>query len=163
MKHILHLIFITFMPAIELRGSIPFGFVSNQLHWFWVALICTGANIVVGFLVYFLLEWIIKLMTLFAPLGRLWKWYVRRTQAKIHDAVEKYGEWGLAIFIGVPLPGTGAYSGALAAYLLGMSFRKFAVANILGVVIAGVIVTVVCLLGKGTFGWLFDLFVERPT
>ena len=132
MKHTLYLFLITFVPAIELRGSIPYGMLyDKQFHWAWVFVICTAANIIIGFVAFSLIEWVIRLMTLIGPVAKLWNWYVDRVQRKIHQAVEKYGEWGLAIFIGVPLPGTGAYSGALAAYLLGMSFRKFAVANIL--------------------------------
>ena len=158
LRYILYLILITLVPAIELRGSIPYGMLVNrQLHWLWVVVICTVANIAIGFVVYFLIEYVIKAMTHLGPVHRWWTRYVERTQKKIHASVEKYGEWGLAIFIGVPLPGTGAYTGALAAYLLGMSFKKFAVANILGVVIAGVIVTVVCLTGSTAF----SIFVKK--
>ena len=67
--------------------------------------------------------------------------------------MDKYGEWALAIFIGIPLPGSGVYSGALAADLLGLSFRKFVVANIVGVLIAGVIVTAVSLWAPETFSF----------
>ena len=49
------------------------------------------------------------------------------------------------IFIAIPLPGSGSYSGALAAHLIGLSFRKFVVANTLGVIIAGIIVTLLSL------------------
>jgi uncharacterized membrane protein len=160
-KFVLYLILITFVPAIELRGSIPYGMlVDKQLHWFWVALICTLANIAVGFVVFYLIEYIMKAMQFFGPVHRLWMRYVERTQKNIHASVEKYGEWALAIFIGIPLPGTGAYSGALAAYLLGMSHRKFAVANIVGVTIAGVIVTAVCLMGGSAIGWL-RIFIKQ--
>ena len=65
----------------------------------------------------------------------VWPWF-ERTQHKLHPYVEKYGEWGLAVFIGVPLPGTGAYTGAFGAFLLGLDKRKFLVANALGVLIA---------------------------
>jgi len=152
LKHILYLILITFIPALELRASIPFGTLyEKQLHWVWVVLVCVVANILLGFLVFWLIEWIIKVMTLIKPIGKLWNWYVARVQRRIHKAVEKYGEWGVAVFIGIPLPGSGVYSGALAAYLIGLPFRKFIVSNILGVLIAAVIVTIVCLTGAETF------------
>ena len=162
MRLVLYLILITFVPGVELRGSIPYGmFVDKGMHWLWVAVICTVANIGVGFAAFYLIEYVMKAMQLIGWVHRLWTRYVERTQKNIHASVEKYGEWGLAIFIGIPLPGTGAYSGALAAYLLGMSHKRFAIANIAGVIIAGVIVTVVCLFGEGALGWVFKLFVGK--
>jgi len=153
-KHILYLILITFIPALELRASIPFGLLyEQQFHWVWVVVVCVIANIVLGFAVFFLIEWIIKLMTLIRPIGKLWNWYVDRVQHRIEKGVQKYGEWAVAVFIGIPLPGSGVYSGALAAYLIGLPFRKFIVSNILGVLIAAVIVTIVCLTGAEAFSF----------
>lgn len=81
--------------------------------------------------------------------------------------VEKYGELGVAVFIGIPLPGSGVYTGAFGAYLLGLDKRKFGVANVIGVLIAGVAVTVLCLLiQKGIVvvsedgGWI-DWLIKR--
>lgn len=163
MRLVLYLILITAIPGIELRGSIPYGFfVDKSLWWLWVALICTGVNVVVGIAVFLLMEYIIRAMQLIPWVHRQWLKHVERTQKKIHAAVEKYGEWALAIFIGIPLPGTGAYSGALAANLLGMSHKRFAIANIIGVTMAGVIVTLACLLGPETFGWFYGLFIKKP-
>jgi uncharacterized membrane protein len=160
MKFVFYLILITFIPGVELRGSVPYGMLyDKQMHWLWVAIICTVANIGVGFAAFYLIEYVMKAMQLIPWVHRLWTKYIERTQKNIHASVEKYGEWGLAIFIGIPLPGTGAYSGALAAYLLGMSHKRFAIANIAGVIIAGVIVTILCLVGGPALGWIFDLFV----
>ena len=162
MRHILYLILITCVPGVELRGSIPYGMiVDKQMWWLWVAAFCTVANIGVGFAVFYLIEYIMKAMQLIPWVHRFWMKHVERTQKKIHASVEKYGEWGLAVFIGIPLPGTGAYSGALAAYLLGMSHKRFAIANIAGVLMAGVIVTALCFFGEGAVGWLFKLFVGK--
>jgi uncharacterized membrane protein len=147
MPHWLWLILWTLVPALELRFSIPWGVYREQYPWPVVALICVAANIALGFGVFFFIEEIIKLMTLWKPVGRLWDRYVERTQKKIHAKVEKYGEWAVAVFIGIPLPGSGVYSGALASYLIGLPFRKFVVANILGVLIAGAVVTAVSVLG----------------
>jgi len=70
--------------------------------------------------------------------------------------VDKYGEWGIALFIGIPLPGSGSYSGALAAYVLGLSYKKFIIANLLGVLIAGIAVLIVSLTGSS----LFSIFIK---
>ena len=71
-----------------------------------------------------------------------------RNQKKVHKYVEKYGVLGLGLFIGVPLPGSGVYSGALAAYLLGFKFKEFFKAAIIGVLIAGVIITLISTAGN---------------
>jgi hypothetical protein len=75
---------------------------------------------------------------------------------------------GLAVFIGVPLPGTGVYSGVLAAWLLGMRFRDTVWASFLGCVMAGAIVTGVVASGNEAFGFLTKRVdspsaVESPT
>ena len=93
----------------------------------------------------------------------LWPQFERARQ-KLHPYVEKYGEWGVAVFIGVPLPGTGAYSGAVGSYLLGLDKRRLAVANLAGVLIAGAAVTGVCLLVDhglvGADSWVRRLFTK---
>ena len=70
---------------------------------------------------------------------------IEKNQKKIKKYVDRYGEIGVAIFIAVPLPGTGSYSAALGSYLIGLSYKKFIIANFIGVLIAGVIVTLITL------------------
>ena len=68
------------------------------------------------------------------------------------DQIEKYEFWGLVIFVGIPLPGTGAWTGALIAALLGIRFRKAFPAIVIGVCLAAFIMTV---LSYGFLGALF--------
>ena len=142
---------ITFLPFLELRASIPYGLVATELHWSVVFLIGAGANILLGILLYLVIGKIAYFATKNPFLRGLYGRYVERTQRRIKPLVDKHGEWALAVFIGIPLPGTGVYSGALAGYLLGMPFRKFLIAAIAGVVIAGVLVVVVSLTGIEAF------------
>ena len=72
---------------------------------------------------------------------------VERARRKIHGAVERYGYWGLMIFVAIPLPLTGAYTGALGAWVLGMRRGKAMLFIALGVALAGAIVSLVYLLG----------------
>ena len=67
--------------------------------------------------------------------------------------MDKYGEIGIALFIGIPLPGSGVYSGSLGANLIGLKYKKFIIANILGVLIAGIIVTIIVLSGNNAFSY----------
>jgi uncharacterized membrane protein len=149
---ILELFIFTCIPALELRFSIPMGFFALKteagvpLDWWWVALICTSANILLGIGVYEILLPILRFMCRFTWFAeKFWK-HVEHRRDRLRPVVEKYGEWGLALFIGVPLPGTGAVTGAAGAFLLGFKRSRFYVANLVGVLIAAICVTVLCLL-----------------
>jgi uncharacterized membrane protein len=72
---------------------------------------------------------------------------VERARKKLSTGVEKWGWLGIAVFVAIPLPLTGAWTGTLGAWVLGVSRRKTMLAVVLGVVTAGVIVTMVVLLG----------------
>jgi len=186
-KSILWLTAITLIPALELRASIPFGVFGlpqslfgmdllklgapvdalgpqGPMAWWWVVVVCVAANIILGWLVF----WVLGPVFTFI---RRWRWFDRsvwplleRTRHRIHPYVEKYGELGVAVFIGIPLPGSGVYTGAFGAYLLGLERRKFAVANVIGVLIAGTAVTALCLLilqgFVGEHSWWAKLFIK---
>lgn len=166
LKAILWLTAITLIPALELRASIPAGFfwLKEQVSWPTAVLICTIANIILGWVVF----WVLGPVFTFI---RKWHWFDRRvwpildrTRHRIHPYVEKYGEIGVAVFIGIPLPGSGVYTGAFGSYLLGLDRRKFAIANVIGVLIAAVAVTTLCLLimhgAVGEESWLAKLFLK---
>jgi uncharacterized membrane protein len=157
MNNILELVLITLIPALELRASIPYGILKLNMGWPLVFIVCVIANIIIGPAVYFFLDNIMHLFLRIKWIKRIYDYYVKRTQKKIHESVEKYGELGLAIFIGIPLPGTGVYTGALAAYLLGMGYKKTIYATMIGVLIAAIIVTAVVLTGSGAFSFLIKM------
>jgi len=151
---ILVLIILTLVPALELRASIPYGILATSISWPLVFLICVATNIILGPILYFFLEKIINILTKISFIKRLYDSYVIKTQMKIQSSVEKYGWLGVALFIGVPLPGSGVYSGALAAYLLGLKKRKFFLATVIGVLIAGIVVTIIALSGASALDFL---------
>ena len=142
-NQIAYLILITMLPFLELRASIPYGINILKIAWPTVFIVCVIANMVLGVLVYFMLDKFINFFLRFKIIEIPYKKIVLRTQKKIQKYVDRYGEIGVALFIGVPLPGSGVYTGALGAYILGMKFRKFVIANIIGVLIAGIIVTII--------------------
>ena len=153
---ILILIGITFLPFLELRASIPYGILSTDLHWSVVFLICAAANIILGPIIYITLDKFIHLFLKIKWINKIYNYYVIKTQKKIHKYVDKYGEIGVALFIGIPLPGSGTYSGALGSYILGLSYKRFFIANIIGVLIAATAVTLIVMFGNG----VFDLFIK---
>jgi len=166
-QSVLVLIAVTMIPALELRASIPWGIfkMKDTLSWPLVALVCVIANIILGWLVFLVMGPAFNFI-------RRWGWFDRniwpvleRTQHKIHPFVEKYGELGVALFIGVPLPGSGVYTGAFGSYLIGLNKKKFAIANVIGVLIAAIAVTSVCLfIDKGVVGddsLIAKLFIKQ--
>jgi uncharacterized membrane protein len=152
MNDLLMLILLTFAPFLELRASIPYGIFKTNLHWTTVFLICVIVNILLAPILYVFLNKFIHLFLRIKAIDKVYQKYVEKTQKKIHKYVEKYGELGVAIFIGIPLPGSGVYSGALGSYLLGLSYKKFLIAAVIGVLIAGIIVTIISLTGAGALG-----------
>lgn len=168
-KTILLLSAITLIPALELRASIPYGIfmMADSVSWPITVLICTIANIILGWLVFWVMAPVFNII-------RKWGWFDRtiwpileKTQHKIHPHVEKYGELGVAVFIGIPLPGSGVYTGAFGSYLLGLDKRKFAVANVIGVLIAATAVTALSLLILNGFigedSWVAHLFIKEDS
>lgn len=161
MLKILALVLVTFIPFLELRASIPLGVLSGKarifgltlqgfgLNFILVFLVCVISNIVLGVLVYFFLDKFVKHLMGFELFAKYYNRKVKKTQHKIEPYVRKYGTFGVSLFIGLPLPGSGSYTGALGAYLLGLGYKKFIIANIIGVIIAGIIVTTLTLTGIG--------------
>jgi len=143
LNQILYLTFITFLPFLELRVSIPYGINVLKMAWPNVFIICVIANIILGILIYFLLDKFVHFFLRYKIFSTPYNKIVLKTQKNIQKYVDKYGELGVALFIGVPLPGSGVYSGALGAYVIGLKFKKFIIADIIGVLIAGTIVTII--------------------
>ena len=156
LNNIILIIAITFLPFLELRASIPYGILVLKMHWLTVFIIAVITNAILGIIIYFFLDKIMHVFLRIKIIDKIYQKYVEKTQKKIHKYVEKYGEAAVAIFIGIPLPGSGSYSGALAAYLIGLGYKKFIIANIIGVLIAGIIVTIITLTGATAF----DLFIK---
>lgn len=169
LRPILILALITLIPALELRASIPVGILGGGWAWLSmgeaslsplvVVLVCVTTNIVLGWCVFLLMEPVIRVFERFAWFRRWIDPLLQRARGKLKPYVEKYGGVGVALFIGVPLPGSGVYTGAVGAYLLGVRKRSFAWANVLGVLIAGTAVTAAALLA-GTVPWL-DWIMKR--
>ncbi len=130
---------ISMIPFIELRGGIVVG-LAMELPWYEVFAICFAGNILpIPFVILFgrkLLEWLGR-TRLF---GRFVIKYKRKLAEK-SKRVKKYGPFGLALFVGIPVPGTGAWSGALLAVLLNLRLALAIPAILAGLIAAGIIMT----------------------
>lgn len=134
------LFLVSMIPLIELRGSVILG-AALQMPWTQVLPICIIGNLLpIPFVLIFgkkLIDWL-KTVPLFSGFARR---YEEKLLSK-RDQVEKYATWGLCLFVAIPLPGTGAWSGAALASILGMRIKHSLPAIVLGVCIAGIIMTV---------------------
>lgn len=139
----------TLLPLFELRLSIPLGIILLGLPVIPVVMIAIFANIVAGVLAYYCVDLFIWLATRISFIDRLYQHYLKKTQRKIHPLVERWGILGLSIFIGIPLPVSGVYTGAFGAKIIGMDFKEFLISSIVGVCMAALIVLMVTLLFQG--------------
>ena len=150
---------ISTLPIVELRGAIPVGHVlfpdadkSTRLgrddlrraaRIFLYAVL--GNMLPVPFIL--LLLGPVSTLCMRVPVGKkFFDWLFARTRRKTAD-IEKYEFWGLAIFVAVPLPATGAWTGAMAGWLLGLNFFRSLLSIFFGVLGAGVVMTALSLLG----------------
>ena len=138
-----YLFFVTFLPAVELRGSIPLAIASYKLPVIPSTIVITIANILITPLVFLLYDLFIWISHKIPFLDRFVKNYLTNLQKRAQPYMDKYGFWGLMIFVAIPLPGTGAYSGSLAALIFGMNKMKAFVSISLGVILAGIIIALV--------------------
>ena len=143
--NLFYFVLLTVLPFFELRASIPYGIFILGMPWHEAFLVAVIVNFLFGLLLFAVLDWLVRFFTRLQFIKVIYDRIVARTQRKARPYVEKYGTIGIGLFIGIPLPGSGVWTGALAARLLGMRFKSFAVADAIGVVIAGAVVTLLSL------------------
>jgi len=155
LKHLLMMVLLTFLPTLELRASIPYGVFVGKLEWWMVGPLCILCNLALAPLVWLFVHHVMGIFLKVGFIKKIYDWLVTRTQRRVEPYVEKYGTIGLALFIGVPLPGSGVYSGCLGAYLLGYKFKDYMIASALGCLIAGAAVTAVVASGSEALHFLY--------
>ncbi len=147
--------FISMVPLIELRGAIPYavGFNLPLIPSYIIAII--GNMLPVPFIFLFarrVLEWGKDKKVI----GKFFTWCLVKGEKggkKLQESAGKGLYWALLIFVGIPLPGTGAWTGALAASILDMDFKKSTLAVMGGVILAGIIMGILSLgVFKGILG-----------
>ncbi len=133
---------ISMVPVVELRGAIPIGVGAGLDLWLAIAVSILGNLVPVPFIIIFIKKIFAWLRTKSEKLNALVTRLEKRAENK-SATVQKYAFWGLFILVAIPLPGTGAWTGALVAAMLDMPLKKAFPAIFLGVVGAGVIVAFV--------------------
>ena len=131
---------ISMVPVIELRGAIPYGVARGLEFWQAIPVAIVGNLVPVPLIIIFIKKIFAWLRTISAGLDRLVTRLENRALSKT-DTVKKYAFWGLFLFVAIPLPGTGAWTGALIAAMLEMRVKDAFPAIALGVLTAGAIIT----------------------
>lgn len=130
------------VPVIELRGAIPVGVAAGVPIWQAILISIIGNMIPVPFIILFIKKIFAWMRTKSVRLNAL----VEKMEAKAEkniDKVTRYQFWGLFLFVAIPMPGTGAWTGSLIAAVLDMNLRKALPPIILGILGAAVIVSFV--------------------
>ncbi len=138
---ILMTLLISMVPVLELRAAIPAGVIAGLDIPVVVAAAIIGNLIPIPFIIVFIRKIFKWMQTKSEKLAALVKRLEDKADRK-KDKVLKYEFWGLMFFVAIPLPGTGAWTGALIAAMLDMQLKRAFPAIVAGVVIAAVIVTV---------------------
>ena len=155
--HYLITIALGILPISELRGAIPYAYF-NGAPLYLASLIGFLANLLVAPLVYLFLG------SLHNVFYRIWGWYrsffdrfIQQARKRVERHFNKWGYIGLALFVGVPLPVTGAWTAALGSWVLGLKKEETILAISLGVLISAIIVTLVIAFGAG----VDSIFIKR--
>lgn len=142
LKNIVLTLLVSMVPVVELRGGLPFGITRGLPYSVAITAAVIGNLIPVPFIILFISRIFAFLRKKIPKLERMIAALEKRAQNK-GDLVEKYSALGLCILVAIPLPGTGAWTGALVAAVLGIRLKKATPAIVIGVLIAAAIVTFV--------------------
>ena len=144
---------ISMVPIVELRGGIPIG-VGMGIDWKLAVAICMIGNMLPVPFIFFFARRILEWGKDKPVIGKFFTWCLEKGHKGGEKLCEKAGRgpfFALMIFVGIPLPGTGAWTGTLAASLLDFDFKKSILSVMCGVILAAIIITVATLLGFAAF------------
>jgi uncharacterized membrane protein len=146
---------ISALPIFELRGAIPVAINLFHFPWYYALLLAIIGNLIPVPIILLFLNTIVRYLSRIGFFDRFFKWLFAIAR-KRGGIVERYERIGLALFVAIPFPITGAWTGSLAAVLFGLKFKHAMLSIFIGVLIAGIIVTCLCLLGVTIFGMWND-------
>ncbi|MBU3966402.1 MAG: small multi-drug export protein [Euryarchaeota archaeon] len=148
-------VLIAMLPLAELRVSIPvailkepYGFGLDPFTAFYLSVI---GNMIPVIPLLLFLEPVSNFLRRWRVGDIFFTWLFERTHRKHNAKFEKYGSIGLAVFVGIPLPVTGAWTGCAAAFVFGFKFKNAFLAILAGVIIAGAVVTTLAYMGIKIF------------
>ena len=148
---------ISMVPLVELRGGVPFGLTAG-LDTVPVYVLCIIGNMLPVPFIYFFARKVLVWGADKPVIGKFFRFCLEKGEKGGKKLQEKAGHglfWALLLFVGIPLPGTGAWTGTLAASILDMDFKHSVLAVIGGVILAGIIMGLATAGALGAFGAIF--------
>ncbi len=139
-------VIISALPVVELRGALPVAINLFNMPWYWAFCLAVIGNMLPVPILLLFFESLAKIVSKVEIGRRLVNWVFEHTR-RHEKMIQKYEWLGLMLFVAIPLPMTGAWTGSIIAFILGMRFTYAFLSILCGVIIAGAIVTSLCLLG----------------
>lgn len=137
---------ISALPIFELRGALPVAINLFHFPWYYALLLAIIGNLLPVPVILLSLDAISRYLSKVGFFDRFLRWLFKHTKER-GEIIERYERIGLALFVAIPLPLTGAWTGSLAAVLFGLKFKHAMLSIFIGILIAGIIVTCLSLLG----------------
>ncbi len=151
----LYCFFISMVPLIELRGAVPYAVLMGLDYWS-ALVVCVIGNMLPVPIIYFFARHVLLWGREKKYIGKFFSYCIEKGEHGGRRLTRKAGRGGLFIalllFVGIPLPGTGAWTGTLAASFLNMGIKATTLSVSLGVVLAGIIMGLVSMTGVHIFG-----------
>ena len=126
-------------PFGESKVGIPYG-IAQGVNSYLVFITCFLANLLVFPIMMFFLDYVNKSFVKWRPYKKAALWVAKRAKSGTGGKIQKFGFFGLALFVMIPLPGTGVYAGSIAAYLFRIERKKAFMANAIGIFFSSVII-----------------------
>ncbi|MDP8206634.1 MAG: small multi-drug export protein [Candidatus Electryonea clarkiae] len=137
-------VIIAMLPVAELRGAIPWALTLGDLDWTRAIPLAIVGNMIPIPFILLLLGPVSNFLSRWAVFEKFFQWLFARTRKRSKN-IERYKALGLILFVAIPLPVTGGWTGSVAAFLFGIRFWKAMICVFIGVCIAAVIVSLTTL------------------
>lgn len=134
------------LPIAELRVAIPVAIHTFGMPWYWAFIVSVIGNMLPVPILLLFFDALAKLISLVKPGKKLIDWVFTRTR-KHEEMILKYEWLGLVLFVGLPFPITGAWTGSILAFIMGLKFFPSLLSIFCGILMAGAIVTALSLMG----------------
>ena len=155
LKNYLKVFFVSMVPLIELRGGVPYAVLMGLDYW-TALVVCVIGNMLPVPIIYFFARKVLLWGCDKKYIGKFFTYCIEKGEKGGRKLKAKAGRGGLFIalllFVGIPLPGTGAWTGTLAASFLNMGSKSTTLAVSLGVILAGIIMGAISMTGIHVFG-----------
>ncbi len=147
-------VILSILPISELRGAIVYAMFKAGINPLTAFLIAVFFNILIIFPIFFFLDYINGFLMKIKVYNKLFNFYINKKVEKVKQKYEKLELTILFLFVAIPSPGTGAYTGCLLSWFFKLDRKKSFIAISIGVVVAGILTTILAIMGKS----LFELF-----